>query len=91
MTISSPLVRALAGLVVQHDWFFESCDDSVLDPDDAVKQLEWSAYVLGRLSEADRQAFLTVVAELAAEETDRGLREFMETYGEDMGLLDPKD
>ncbi|MEO3788499.1 hypothetical protein ABGB12_34675 [Actinocorallia sp. B10E7] len=86
--VSSSLVRTLVGLVVQRDWFFEGCDDEVLDPDDAVKQLEWSAYVLGGLSETDRRAFLAVLAELTAEETDPGLRELMESYGEDTGLTD---
>jgi hypothetical protein len=91
MGSSSVLVRALVGLVVQHDWFFESCGDSVLHPDDALKQLEWSAYILGQQSEADRRAFLEVLAELAAEETEPGLREFMESYGENIGLIDPED
>ncbi len=83
---SSSLVRALVGLVAQHDWFFESCDDEVLDPDDAVKQPEWSAHVLSELPETDRRAFLAVLAELSTEETDPGLREFMESYGESMPM-----
>ena len=85
---SSSLVRALVGLVVQHDRFLESCDDEVLDPDGAIEQLEWSAHVLSELSETDRRTFLAVLAESAAEETDPGLREFMESYGENMGLTD---
>ena len=88
--VSSSLVRTLVGLVVRRDWFFEGCDDEVLDPDDAVKQLEWSAHFLGGLSEADRQIFLATLAELAAEEPDPGFREFMESYGKNAGLIDPE-
>ena len=87
MRSPSPFVHDLIMLVVHQLWFLDSCDDEVVDLDDAVKQMEWISYVLDRQSEADRRTIIAVVADLAAEEQDPDLREFLESFGETTGLI----
>lgn len=87
----SPFVRDLIMLVVHQLWFLDSCDDEVVDLDDAVKQMEWISHVLDRRSEADRRTILAVVAELADEEQDPDLREFLESFGQTTGLIPSED
>jgi hypothetical protein len=88
MPASPNLVKDLIALAVELTWFFDSCDDEDLNPDDAVRQMEWIAHVLGQQNQDDRALILTVVREMAANEKRPGIREFLETFPENMGLLD---
>lgn len=91
MNESRELVRQLLKVIVAYTWFFDTCEDSVLDDRIAIKQMEYAAHLLGRLSEADRQRLVAELAELAALETDPDYREFVETFAESMGLVDEDD
>lgn len=88
MPASSKLVKDLIALAVELTWFFESCDDDDLNPDDAVRQMEWIAHVLGEQSQEDRELILTVVHEMAENAERPEIREFLETFPENMGLLE---
>ncbi|MBX6382839.1 MAG: hypothetical protein IRZ07_07665 [Microbispora sp.] len=85
------LVRTLAELVADLAWFFESCDDSVLDLDDAVRQQEWIAYKLAGLTGEDKRRLTELVRERARTETDPAFREFLENFPEAVGLEDEDD
>lgn len=91
MQSSSPFMRDLIELAVGQLWFLNSCDDETVDLDDAVKQMEWIGHVLVRQSEADRRTILAVVADLAAEEQNPDIREFLESFGENTGLIPVED
>jgi hypothetical protein len=88
---SPELVRQLLKAVVAYTWFFDTCDDSVLDDRIAIKQTEYAAYLLGELAEQDRQRLAAELAEMATLETNKAYREFMEDFAESMGLLDEDD
>lgn len=82
------MVRQLLKTVVAYSWFFEMCDESVLEDRIAVKQMEYAAYLLGELSAADRRRLVAELAEMAAGETDQAYREFVGGFAEAMGLID---
>ncbi|WP_049565725.1 hypothetical protein [Nonomuraea sp. SBT364] len=81
-------VRTLAELVVDLAWFLESGDDSVVDLDDAVKQLEWISHKLSLLPAKDRSRLIALVRERAEAEPESEFREFVVTFPEAMGLHD---
>ncbi|MFC4062276.1 hypothetical protein ACFOWE_28575 [Planomonospora corallina] len=85
------LVRTLAELVVDLAWFFESCDGSVLDLDDAVEQQEWIGHKLAGLPGEDRRRLAELVRERARTETDPAFREFLEVFPEALELEDEGD
>jgi hypothetical protein len=85
---SPDLVRQLLKAVVAYTWFFETCDESVLDDRAALKQMEYAAYLLGQLTAPDRQRLVAELAEMAAGETDPAYREFVEGFAEAMSLVD---
>ncbi|MCU1643548.1 MAG: hypothetical protein JWN03_3823 [Nocardia sp.] len=74
------LIRQLLKIVVAHTWFFETCDEEVVDDRTAIKQQEHAAYLLGQLSEADKSWLTDELAALAATETDPAYREFLTSY-----------
>ncbi|WP_216893896.1 hypothetical protein [Nocardia alni] len=82
------LVQQLLRVVVAYTWFFESCDEDVVDGDTAIKQQEQAAYLLGQLSEADKSRLVGELAALAADETDPACREFLVAYSSAMGLVE---
>ncbi|NDU74613.1 hypothetical protein GWI34_18540 [Actinomadura sp. DSM 109109] len=41
--------------MIAYSWFFETCDETVLDDDTALKQQEYVGYVLDQLSDADKR------------------------------------
>ncbi|MFA1545705.1 hypothetical protein [Actinomadura chokoriensis] len=55
MSESPQLVTQLLKAVVAYTWFFETCDESILDDDTALKQQEYAGYLLNQLSETDEQ------------------------------------
>jgi hypothetical protein len=78
----------LMRIVLEAAAFFELCDDEVLDPDIALKQLEWSSWQLGRL-DPEEQATLVAFAEREAEATsDHRYRSFLLAFPEAFGLRD---
>ncbi|MGP4094286.1 hypothetical protein [Nonomuraea sp. KM90] len=85
------LVRTLAELVMDLAWFLEGSDDEVVDPDDAVKQLEWISYRLCQLSAGDRSKLIALIRERAESESDPAFREFLQESPEALGLLDEDD
>ncbi|WP_396445141.1 hypothetical protein [Actinomadura sp.] len=85
------LVTQLLRAVVAYTWFFETCDETVLDDDTALKQLEYAGYLLNQLSDADKQRIADELAALAAGETDPAYREFVETFAFAMGLVEQED
>ncbi|MGH3390700.1 MAG: hypothetical protein ACRDOO_17675 [Actinomadura sp.] len=91
MNESGELVRQLLKVIVAYTWFFDTCEDSVLDDRIAIKQMEYAAYLLGQLSEAGRRRLVAELVELVALETDPDYREFVETFAESMGLIDEDD
>ncbi|URN09348.1 hypothetical protein LUW74_42370 [Actinomadura madurae] len=85
------LVAQLLKAVVAYTWFFETCDETVLDDDTALKQQEYAGYLLNQLADADKQRVADELAVLATGETDPAYREFLETFAFAMGLVEPKD
>ncbi|TKK90839.1 hypothetical protein FDA94_03495 [Herbidospora galbida] len=85
---SDALVRTLAELIVDLTWFLESCDDTVVNPDDAVKQLEWISHKLGALPTEDRLRLITIIRERAQSETEPEFRAFLVTFAATSGLID---
>ncbi|MEV0626785.1 hypothetical protein [Nonomuraea wenchangensis] len=85
------LVRNLAGLVVDLAWFLESADDSVVDPDDALEQLEWISHRFSQLPAGDRFRLIALIRERAESESEPEFREFLKTFPEAAGLLDVDD
>ncbi|GAB2816571.1 hypothetical protein GCM10027176_21550 [Actinoallomurus bryophytorum] len=88
MSESPELVRQLLKAVVAYTWFFERCDESVLEDRIALKQMEYAAHLLSRLSPPDRQRSAGELAEMAADETDPEFREFIAGFANAMGLVD---
>jgi hypothetical protein len=88
---SPELVRQLLKTVVDYTWFFETCDESVVDDSIALKQMEYAAYLLGQLASPDRQRLVRELTEMAADETDPAYREFVEGFAEAMSLIDEEN
>ncbi|MGW2307726.1 hypothetical protein [Actinomadura luteofluorescens] len=91
MSESPQLVTQLLRAVIAYTWFFETCDETMLDDDTALKQQEYVAHLLNQLSNADKQRVADELATLAASETDPTYREFVETFAFTMGLTEPAD
>ncbi|GAA2151072.1 hypothetical protein [Actinomadura napierensis] len=91
MDESPRLVTQLLKAVVAYTWFFETCDETVLEDRAALKQLEYVGYLLNQLSDADKQRVADELAALAAGEADPAYREFVETFAFGMGLVEPED
>ena len=64
-------MRTLATTIVEHLIFFSRSEDEELDPDTAVKLLEYAASDLRECSEAEKLAMLEVIRE----KKDRALQE----------------
>ncbi|MFG2334464.1 maleylpyruvate isomerase family mycothiol-dependent enzyme [Streptomyces sp. NPDC048604] len=81
--LQSALAEALAELVTMID----TCDDDeMLDQDIAVKWLESTGYVLGRLSEADRRSLDRLFREAALRQEPGPWRESLLNVSEGFGL-----
>ncbi|KAB2344722.1 hypothetical protein [Actinomadura rudentiformis] len=88
MNNSPGLVRQLLQTVVAYTWFFETCDDSVLDDRTALKQMEYASYLLNQLADEEKQRLVEELAALAAAETDPAYRKFLQTFAFDMGITE---
>ncbi|WP_433615432.1 hypothetical protein ACQP2P_11565 [Dactylosporangium sp. CA-139114] len=88
MTERDPLVPALTGLVVDLLWWLDSCNDDEIDPDTAVKMMESVSWVLHNLPSEQRQRFMKVLDEMAAEKEHAGRRQQLLTFAYQSGLVD---
>ncbi|MFC4049110.1 hypothetical protein ACFOY4_05400 [Actinomadura syzygii] len=88
MSESPQLLTQLLKAVVAYTWFFEVCDETVLDNDTALKQQEYAGYLLNQLSGADKLRLTAELADLAASEPDPAYREFVATFAFAMGLAE---
>jgi hypothetical protein len=75
-------------VAVQSAAFFELCPDEVLDPDLALKQLEWIASELHRLDSDARDELVAFVQEEARATDDRRYRTFLLEFPQSFGLRD---
>ncbi|WP_258572091.1 hypothetical protein [Actinomadura parmotrematis] len=91
MDESPELLTQLLKVVVGYTWFFETCDDEVLEDDTALEQMENAAHLLGRLTETDKQRLIAALEELAATETNEQEREFIQSFASAMGLTETED
>ena len=79
----------LMNIIVEMCVFLELCDDDVVNPDVAIKQLEQISWMLKKLSRDDLDRFVRHVGELAArarEEKDGERERFLKALPEDLGL-----
>ena len=73
-------------VVVQAAAFFELCDDDVLDPDTAVKELESISAELQRLDPADKSALIGFTQKEAERVPDPEYSSFLLEFADAMGL-----
>ena len=82
--------KILARVAVEYAAFLALSDDSVLDPDVAIAQLERLASLLQAMSEEDRAQFLVHVAEIRQEESKDAANadrvQFLSSIEADLGL-----
>jgi hypothetical protein len=72
--------------VVESAAFLELSPDEVVDPDSAVKQLESIEYLLGQLSDSDKQQLVAFTRAEADRVSSRDYRDFLLQFPEAMGL-----
>ena len=80
-------MQTLAQIVVEHLIFFCRCEEEEMDPDSAVKLLEYACDSLDRCSELEKQAVLNIVMEMrqgAAQQGDTALVETLEEIRENL-------
>jgi len=80
-------MKSLAKALVEAVAFLELSGDEVVDPDSAVRALEWIAECLKSASESEKQALLDYCQEKAASGTEKQ-QEFYKTFSVAMGLVD---
>ena len=59
--------------------FFALCDEEIVDPDTAVKRLEYATYYLSECSEEEKHAVLEIIAEMRQRAVERGDRASIES------------
>jgi hypothetical protein len=91
MSESPQLITQLLKAVVAYTWFFETCDESVLDDDTALKQQEYAGYLLNQLSDVDKRRLVDELAAQAESESDPAYREFVKMFAFAMGLVGSED
>ncbi|OLT25877.1 hypothetical protein BJF79_43890 [Actinomadura sp. CNU-125] len=82
------MVKRLLETVVAFTWFFDTCDESVVDDDTAVKQLEQASYFMSRLSGADKLRLVEELAAMATSETDPEYRQYLKKFAFTVGLVE---
>lgn len=78
------LVEAIANLAM----FLEFADESVLTLEDAVRQQEQLAFSLQKLSPADREEFISALAEFSRTVSASAEREYLDRLPSEMGIQD---
>jgi hypothetical protein len=83
-------MKTLAEIVVGAAAFLEFASDEILDPDDAVQQLEDIGFQLLQASPAEKQAVLEVcraIVEAMPANADAHERAFYKDFGENFGII----
>jgi hypothetical protein len=78
--------RTLVQIIAQVAVFLEFADESVLDPDAAVKQQEDMAFRLQQLAPADRREFARLLFEVADEWPNADQRHYLRALPGAIGL-----
>jgi hypothetical protein len=76
------LVESLASVIQ----FLEDVDDEVLDPDIAIKWMEWASYLLNQLPKADRHAVAALCRARMDQASDPWMRRALEGLCTGCGL-----
>lgn len=79
-----PLVKAIAAAMM----LLEHSPDDELDPDLAVRGLEWIAHELLQLAEGDRAEFRRLIESVAEQEPDEPTATFIRTIPFSLGLTE---
>lgn len=83
-------MRALAKALVETAAFLEFSGDDTINPDDAVKQLEWIAYTLHSASPEEvavlREALKEMVEASQTDTARAAARTFSDAFLESMGV-----
>ncbi|MCA9640088.1 MAG: hypothetical protein KC492_05310, partial [Myxococcales bacterium] len=89
------LVEVLVEVLVQLTGFYELCSDDVLDPDDALNQLENVVSILDPLSTKDKARVAAKVCSMLEEARASGASKewvaFLEGEPDGLGLLDEQE
>jgi hypothetical protein len=80
--------EVLMTIVVHAAAFFELGGDDVIDPDTALKQLEWMHWELDRLDPDEKEALAAFVLAEAEAERDPRRRAFLFEFPRALGLRD---
>jgi hypothetical protein len=75
-------------IVIDASAFFELSGDDVIDPDIALKQLEWIHWELERLDPDEKETLIAFVLAEAEAANDPKLRDFLSGFPQAMGLRD---
>ncbi|TWT34794.1 hypothetical protein [Blastopirellula retiformator] len=85
--------RSLATALIDVCVFLGVSGDDIVDPDEAIRQLENIAACLKSLTIDEQDEFLAILSQLATvapSSTDAQVRkEFLESLGENLGLTEP--
>jgi hypothetical protein len=84
----APVNEALMRVILDAAAFFELSGDDVLDPDVAVKQLEWISWELKQLDRSARDAFVALALAEAEATHDPRHRTFLLEFPQGLGLRD---
>jgi hypothetical protein len=87
-SLDAPVNEALMRIVLDAAAFFELSGDDVVDPDIAVKQLEWISWELKQLNPSARDAFVALALAEAEATQDPRYRTFLLEFPEGLGLRD---
>jgi hypothetical protein len=80
--VNELLMRALLNALA----FLDLSGDDEVDPDSALKVLEYAGYLLNQLDQADKQALLAFVGREAATERPGPHRDFLLAFPDAFGL-----
>jgi hypothetical protein len=80
--------EVLLQIVVHTTAFFELSDKDVIDPDVALKQLEWIHWELDRLDPDEKETLVAFVLAEAEATRDPRVRAFLLEFPQGMGLRD---
>jgi hypothetical protein len=75
-------------IVIDSSAFFELTDEDVVDPDIALKQLEWIHWELERLDPDEKETLIAFVLAEAESTNDPKRRDFLLGFPQAMGLRD---
>ncbi|CAL9354075.1 maleylpyruvate isomerase family mycothiol-dependent enzyme [Streptomyces sp. enrichment culture] len=86
--MTGALERTLADALAHLLTAVDTCDDEVLDPDEAVGWMEHTGHVLGRLTAADRRRLAELFRDTARREPEGPWRDALRQLPDNLGLDD---